>query len=90
MVAKQWGERAIQRILTKWADAYVDNIDALVFDDWEFQAAESGAKAFRLDLIGVDGQYRIAIDMLHDVPHVNVYGWTNIGPHFNPIANFFP
>jgi hypothetical protein len=41
-----------------------------------------------MDICGVDGRYRLTLDMLHDVPHISVYEWA--APHFTEISTFFP
>ncbi len=85
-LTQQWGENAIQRILTKWADQFAEGIWDETFTSSSWTEGEAGA--WRIDLVGVDGRYRIALDLTHDVPHVNCYGWEY--PHFTPISDLLP
>jgi RHS repeat-associated protein len=85
MVARKWGENAIQRILMKWAEKFSPDLLEEEFGSFTMRAE---GQAFRMDICGVDGRYRLTLDMLHDVPHISVYEWA--APHLTEISTFFP
>lgn len=82
-MAGQFGARAIQRALTKYADKYATELWTEEFEDGV--AMRGTGEPFRMDLVGSKG-FRWAVDFTHDAPHLNIYNYGE-APHFTTLES---